>query len=182
MNLLTKTEKEILKKGLRLRFIIVGMYLLSFSLLLGFVTLLPAYFLMKESLSRPEVQNSTRDLNENSAKEILDLPVKIDLRLKILQSNLMSLSATDAFYKITNQLSGKIVLNSILFSRDKEYKEKRGIHILISGIALNRDSLMSFSKLLKESNFFSLVDIPVSSLTKEKDLPFFINLFIENKK
>lgn len=181
MNLLPKIEKEILKKGLRIRFIIAGMYLLSSSLLLGFITLLPAYFLMRESSFLSETKTSDKNLGENLTKEILDLSVKIDSRLKFLQSNLTNLSATDVLYKIASQLSGKIALDSISFSRNQEYKGENGTHVLISGVALDRDSLVSFSKRLKESNFFSSVDVPVSSLTKEKNLPFSVNLFIENK-
>lgn len=182
MNLLPKTEKEILKKGLRLRFVVAGLYLLSFSFLLGFVTLLPSYFLMRGSLFISENKNSTKNLDENLTKEILDLPDKTNSRLKFLQSNLASLSATDILSKIVNQLSKKIKIDSISFSKNKEYKEKTGTYILISGVASDRDSLVSFSKQLKESNFFSSVDIPVSSLTKEINLPFLVNLFIENKK
>lgn len=182
MNLLPKTEKEILKNGLRFRFIIASTYLLFFSLLLGFIALLPTYFLMRGSLFISGNKNLTKNLDENLTKEILDLPIKIDSRLKFLQSNLTNLSVIDVFYKITSSLPEKIILNSISFSKNKEYKEKNGTHILISGNATNRDSLISFSTKLKESNYFSLVDIPVSSFTKEKDLPFSLNLFIENKK
>lgn len=182
MNLLPKTEKDVLKKDLKLRFTIAAMYLFSFSLLLGLAALLPAFFLIRGNLSLSESQYPVKVAEENSAKDILDLPVKIDSRLKLLQSNLTKLSVIDTLNEITNHLPEKITLDSILFSRNQEYKEKSGIHILISGTALDRDSLVSFSKLLRESNFFSSVDTPVSSLTKKKNLPFSMDLFIENQK
>ena len=182
MNLLPNTEKEFLKRGLKLRFIVMTLYLLTASFVVGFVMLLPPYFLMKGHLFLPETQNLAKNLSESSTKETLDLPVKIDSRLKFLQSNLANLSVTDILFKITNRISKKIKLDSVSFSRNQVYKEKNGTHVLISGFALDRDSLVSFSKLLKESGFFSSVDIPVSNLTKEINLPFSVNLFIENQK
>ena len=183
MNLLPNKEKEFLKKGLKLRFVIVALYLLTAFFVVGSIMLLPAYFLMKGQLSSIKLENyNTKTVDGGSIEEILNIPNEINAKLKFLQSNVGNLSTVDIFYKIINLVPEKVVLNSISFSRNQDYKEKTGIHILVSGLALDRGSLVSFSALLKDSNLFSLVDVPVSSLTKEKNLPFSMVLFIENQK
>ena len=71
-------------------------------------------------------------------------------------------------------------LNSISLSKNQTSKEKGSTTVLISGVASNRDSLVTFSTLLKESKLFADVLVPVSSLTKDKNLPFSMNISIEN--
>ncbi len=183
MNLLPNTEKEFLKKGLKLRFTVVALYLLAAFFIVGSAILLPSYFLMRGQLSSIELENyNTKTVDGGSIDEILSIPNEINAKLKFLQSNIDSPLTVDIFYKIINLVPERVVLNSISFSRNQDYKEKNGIHILISGLALDRSSLVAFSTFLKDSNLFTLVDVPVSSLTKEKDLPFSIVLFIENQK
>ncbi|MFH0804311.1 MAG: hypothetical protein V1896_01795 [Candidatus Zambryskibacteria bacterium] len=181
MNLLPKTEKENLKKGLRLRFVIVALLLLSASFLASFIMLLPSYFLAFGYFSAiaPENQFSGSN-NEDSIEKILNLPAEINSKLGFFQSNVAEISEADYLSKIVGYLPGGVRLNSVVFSRNQNYKEKNGIVILASGIATNRDSLVSFSTLLKESALFSAVDVPVSSLTKDRNLPFSVNIFIEN--
>ena len=181
MNLLPSTEKEVLKKGLRLRFLVVAASLLVISFIIGTVMLLPSYFLTLGNFSKTEVINSTLKINnEDLTKEILNLPGEIDFKLKFLQLTGANLPAGDVFYKILDSVSEKIILNSFSFSRNKDYKEKKGILVLITGIAVDRNSLVSFGAFLKNSGHFYSVDVPVSSLTKDKDLPFSTNIFIEN--
>ena len=182
MNLLPKIEKEALKKGLKLRFIIVTLFLLTASFLVGFIMLLPSYFIARAHFYLTESGNSTNTGNESLSKEILNLPSEINLKLKVLQSNIAGPSVVDIFNKIISPVSTRVTINSISFSRDQNYQGKNGIDILISGTALDRDSLLSFLKLLKDSSFFSSVDVPISNFTKNKDIPFSMNIFIENLK
>lgn len=179
MNLLSKTEKDNLKKGLKLRLMVVALFLLSASFLVGTVMLLPAYFLALGNLSGIQLAESSLGVkNENLDEGILNLPGQIDSRLKFFQSNLANLPVVDLFSKIISAAQSGIKLNSISFSRNQTYKEKNGVLILVSGTALTREALVSFSASLKKTEVFSMVDVPVSSLTKDKNLPFSVNIFI----
>lgn len=179
MNLLPKTEKDNLRKGLKLRLMVVALFLLSASFLAGTVMLLPSYFLALGNFSKIQLAAYSSGVkNESLDETILNLPGQIDARLKFFQSNLANLSAVDVFSKIISAAPDGIKLNSISFSRDQVYKEKNGTLILISGTALTRETLVSFATLLKKTEIFSLVDVPVSNLTKDKNLPFSINIFI----
>lgn len=181
MNLLPITEKETLKKGLKLRLVGAALFLLSAVFFIGFVMLLPAYLLTLEYLPKDDTKNNSPERkDDNAIKEVLKLPEEINSKLKLFQSNINNISVIDYFSKIVNFLPKNVTLNSISFSRDQNYKEKNGLLILVSGIAIERDSLVLFSNSLKESGLFSSVDVPVSSLTKDRNLPFSMNIFTEN--
>jgi hypothetical protein len=181
MNLLPKTEKETLIKGFKYRFIIVVLFLVAASFLLGFIMLLPSYLLTSGYFSASvSTNNYPSNETEDSINKILNLPVEINSKLKIFQLNINTLSVTDSLSKIIKFVPHGITLNSFSFSRNQTYKQKNGTTILVSGMANDRDSLVSFSTNLKNSNSFSSVEVPVSSLTKDKNLPFSMNIFIEN--
>lgn len=181
INLLPKAEKEFLKKGLKLRFVIVASFLLTTIFLLGLIMLLPAYFLASGFFSKTASDGYLLELkNDDLTKEILNLPTEISTKLNIFQLNSNDISASGYLSKIVGFLPSGVRLNSLSFSKNQNYKGKVGTMILIGGVAVNRDSLVSFSTLLKESGLFLAVEVPVSSLTKDKNLPFSINAFIDN--
>ena len=181
MNLLPNTEKEALRKGFKLRSLILGSLSVSVFFLVGIVMLLPSYFLASGNFSKAVSENSLYDTeDEVSAVELLDLPEEINAKLKFLQTENNAVSSVEAIFEVIKYLPAGVKINSVLFERNKVREDKNGVTILVSGLALDRDSLISFSNLLKKSNFFSTVDLPVSSLTKDKNLPFSVNIFIEN--
>jgi|GEM_PF-2482162 len=181
MNLLPQTEKENLKKGLKYRLLVVVLFLTTGVFLLGFITLLPSYFLASGYFSKdvPSSSNIGAE-SEETAKEILDLPSEIDSKLKFLGANIDSVRAVDSIYKIVDLLPDKVTLDSISFSRKTvPAKANSSINVLVSGTAFDRESLVSFSTALEDSDLFSSVKVPVSSLTKDSNLPFSINLIIK---
>lgn len=183
MNLLPKTEKDNIKKGLKRRFAIVSMILLSAASLIGLVMFLPSYFLASSYLSKDASGGYLSESKDSdSVKEIMNLPIEIKSKLIFFQSNTDSISVADILSKIVSFLPKGVKLYSMSFSNNQNYNEKKGTLILISGISSDRDSLINFSSLLEKSDLFSIVEVPVSSLTKERDLPFSMNIFIENKK
>lgn len=183
MNLLPDTEKQSLRMELKKRLIVVAASLLSMSFIIGFITLLPAYILIRTRFSEIEKNNSSK-IEEVRQDEIdvLNLPKEVDQKLKIFESSNNRDSVVQVIYEITEKVESGTKVDSISFMRNQKHENKEGIKILISGIAETRESLLSFGNLLKNSKKFYSVDIPVSSFTKEKDLPFTISVFIENKK
>jgi hypothetical protein len=182
MNLLPITEKEALKKGFKLRFFILASLIAAASLICGSIMLLPSYFLAAGNFSKDSLGYSSGDGSSTSTQELLNLPKEIDSKLKLLQSNGSNIAVTDPISKTIENLPAGIKLHSISFDRDKTYKDKKGTVILISGVAAERDSLVSYLALLKVPGLFSDVDMPVSNLAKDVNLPFSINIFIEKQK
>ena len=178
MNLLPSTEKYNLKKGLRLRFFIIAGLLLTVSFFLAPVMLFPSFFLAREHLSLANLlvdQNDSED--EEFTKNILELPEEINSKLLIFQSRITDKGMAELLSVIISNLPLKVKLNSISFTKNQSDKGKKGVTFVITGIALDRDALVSYGAALRESKSFSSVDVPVSSLTKEKDLPFSMNIF-----
>jgi Tfp pilus assembly protein PilN len=180
MNLLPITEKESLKKGFKLRSVILASLILVCVFVLGIAMLLPSYFLAMGNLSKDSSGYTSGMENSTSTKELLVLPQEIDMKVKQLQASNSNVFVSDCFAKIIKPLPLGVRLDSISFSRGQSYKEKTGVIVLVSGVATDRDSLVSYVTLLKENSSFSNVDMPVSSLAKNKNLPFSINIFIEN--
>jgi hypothetical protein len=183
MNLLPTKEKEDLKKGLKLRSLILISFTMTVFFFIGLVVLVPPYFLTLGNIYKISLENSlSEEENGDSSNQFLNLPEEIDSKLKLLQSGNSNVSVMNSFSNIIKYLPAGVKLNSLSFTKDQVYKEKTGVVILISGTAIDRDSLVKFSTLLKESNLFSSVNVPVSSLTKDRNLPFSMNIFIENNK
>lgn len=181
INLLPKIEKEFLRKGLKLRFVTVASLLIAATFLVGLVMLLPAYFLASDLFSRDATGGSLLESkDDSSAKKILNLPAEINSKLSIFQTSVNDVSTSDYFSKIVSFLPEGVRLSSLSLSKNQNYKGKNGTTILIVGTAVNRDALVSFSTFLKESDLFLTVEVPVSSLTKDKNLPFSINIFVAN--
>lgn len=180
MNLLPITEKDNLKKGLRLRFLILISFIVSGAFLAGIVMLAPAYLIGLGNFSRLNFENnSPRVEASDSDTQFLNLPAEIDAKSKFLQNYNSSVKVMDSFTEIVKFLPEEVKLDSINFIRGQSLDNKKGASIIISGIASNREMLISFSNSLKNSDTFSDVEVPVSSLTKDKDLPFTMNIFIE---
>jgi len=181
MNLLPITEKEAVKKGLKRRFIIMAALLLAVSFGVGVIMLVPSYFLVMGNISKIEMNNSSIGIeNKGEVEEMLNLPIEINSKLKFIQNIGANQSTIEVFSKIIKFVPEKVMIDSITFSRNEAYKEKNGILVLVSGTSADRNSLISFSNSLEQSKDFTFVDVPVSSLTKDKNLPFSINIFIEN--
>lgn len=183
MNLLPPTEKEGLKKGLKTRFVIASSFLVSGVFLVGFVLLLPSYFLSLGNVSKTGKESiSLNEKNEDAAKETSGLPEEVGTKLRFLRSNMAEVSVFGSLEEVVSLLPEGVKIDSVLFFRNQVRGEKSGSAISLSGVAATRDSLVSFSNLLKGSASFSIVDTPVSSLAKDRNLPFSINIFIEKRK
>ncbi|MFA6269617.1 MAG: hypothetical protein WC657_00175 [Candidatus Paceibacterota bacterium] len=182
INLLPKTEKEFLKKGLRERLTVIVSLLVAAAFLVGFIMLLPSYFLVSAYFSDTSLSNLSFGLkNDEAVRKTVNLPEEINLKLNLFQSSTNGLPVVEYFSKIIESLPIGVRLNSLSFTRDQNYNGQTGTVVLLGGISTNRDSLISFLNLLKKTNPQFIVDVPVSSLTKDKNLPFSMNIFIKNE-
>lgn len=182
MNLLPEKEKANLKKGLKLRFAVTLLVLLSIPFFFGSIILLPSYLLALVNFSETKTENGPA-INDNNQEfqDVLNMPDSISGKLLIFQSNLSGHTALEILNKFINAMPTGVKINSISFSKRNNNAEKIGSSVIISGIAQNRESLVSFSSNLKKDSDFSSVEIPISNLAKEKNLPFSINIFIKEK-
>ena len=181
MNLLPNAEKDLLKKGLKLRSVALTLILVAAAFISGLVMLLPSYFLTRDHFSSAVSSQDSQKIQEAEMTEDQKLPEEIESKMKFLQSHVATKSAMVSISKALEVLPSKVTIHSISFIRSQTYKGKVGTVIQLSGSSLDREALVSFSTILKDSKQFTSVDMPVSNLTKEKDLPFSVTLFISNQ-
>jgi Tfp pilus assembly protein PilN len=181
MNLLPITEKEELKQKLKTRSWVVMLLLVVTAFILGLVMLVPSYFLALGNFSKISSENQLSSIeDEELIKTTLSLPEEINNKLQVVQAVSNNTSAGDSIINIMKFLPRGVIINSIVLNRNQESEDKKGTDITVAGTASTRDALMTFSNSLKSSNLFSEVLVPVSSLTRDKNLPFSIKLFIKN--
>lgn len=179
MNLLPATEKEALKKGFKLRFAAVFLFILSILFIVGIVFLLPAYILTPGNMfNYYSGDYSSAGATGGSSEEMLNIPAEIDSKTKLLQNILQEMPITEILQEIVQNLPQSVSINSINFSRDQSFKDKKGSVVTISGMASNRDSLVGFASALQESDKFSDINMPVSNLAKGSNLPYTMYIFI----
>lgn len=180
MNLLPPKEKEALRQSLKTRSLALGMFLVAVAFLAGSIMLLPSYFLALGNFYRVSSEDSSLTIHDESqVKALLNLPQEIGDKLGLVASS-ERLPTTDYISAIVESLPQDVKLDSLSFARGHSREEENGTLVSVSGEASSREALMLFSNALKESGRFLSVDVPVSNLAKDKDLPFSIKIFIKN--
>ncbi len=180
MNLLPDPEKKMLQDGLRSRSVIATSLISVAALLISLIALTPAYFLARVRLIEVVSQTSITAKGEGSkvANTFLNLPSEIKSKLNVLESSIPKYRTAEIFYEFANAVPKEITVRSISLSRGAIAGGKKGKKLDIAGQAVSRKSLIDFSESLRRINLFSTVDVPVSSLTKERDLPFSMTIII----
>ncbi len=182
MNLLPNEEKEILKKGFKIRvFVLLNIFLTIFFIAAS-IFLIPPYFLANEQLAViSSLNTSIKPEDENSISKTLLIPTEIQNKINFFETNLKNKKASDAISEVVSLKNSGIKINSMFFNKIPQGGEAE-VTMIVSGIAEKRDSLISFQSALRDSGKFRSVDVPVSSLAKDRDLPFSINLIISREK
>lgn len=179
INLLPKTEKDILKRGLKLRFFIVSAGLVFFGMFAGVVFLSPSYVLAVIKSSEIKLKGTPSNiLSQEEKNKLIELPNKIKNKLQIMEMVVNKKSISDTFFSFLADMPNGVAINSISFT-DSAYsnvKKNQNKEILISGIARSRNDLTSFSDLLRKNDKISGIDLPVSNFIKENNIPFSLKI------
>ena len=178
-NLLPIESKKVIRREYMLRITGIGLIFVFFVFLFSSVFLLPSFFLSiaKEESVRDsaEIVRKSVELREQNSADILLEEAK--QKLELLSVSKESILVQDVIKKISG---GKTVGLSI---RGISYMDISGgrHRVVLTGIAKERDSLLSFSKYLEQEELFTDVRLPVSNLIKDKDIEFSIEVEIEHE-
>lgn len=147
-------------------------------------SLAPVYFL---SITKDKIQtdrllalkNKSDPTSDPALDEIIN---KTNLKLNSL--NLSSTPPSNAFDFIVSQRPLYIKINEISFKQKDKSKNKNNAiaTISISGTASSRDALLSFKSILESNTSYSAIDLPVSNLVKNSNIPFIFTFDFFNKK
>lgn len=168
MNFLPIEKRIEIKKEYLGRFFVVAGICFLFVFLIGIIFLSPLSFLF-----RNEQENLNKQLSlfekkiaagetEDILPNINDLNTKTSSILSTRDSQLSSI-----IEEIINKKTPAITISSFTFSEDR---------VSITGRSQTRIDLIAFVDSLKKETLFKKIDSPVSSLIKEKDLDFIINI------
>ena len=180
MNLLPQTEKENIKKGFRRRFVVVVLLLIVASLAISTVLLVPAYIFAQARFAEITAESDfVKHQSEASVVDVANVPTEINTKLKVFQDIVNRKTFIESANDLINIKPLDVIVESISYGRNLELGGKGATKIQLSGIAGDRKSLITYTANLKESGKFSQVDVPVSNLTKDKNVPFSMTLYIE---
>ena len=172
-NLLPTKELAALKREQYHRLAASVLELLSGVFILGTILLMPAGLVLfgsKESVAKR--LETTRQLAEREgAASAGDTIADTKEKMEILATNEAMVKPHGLIERVTDLVPAGVSLDEIEFTRDGE-----AVTVGISGGAVSRAALLSFSDALKGSGLFADVVIPIESLARNTDLRFRLTL------
>lgn len=175
INLLPPTEKYTLIKEFDRRLLSVYIIVLGTVFLISLVILLPSFFLTNviEVIALEERSILIHSTESNVREEINE-------RLRLTKEHLTVFTLEELrapLFSVIDEmvrLSGiEVTINSIIYTRRFGSKDSS---LIITGGALTRDGLLSFTQRLEENELISEAILPVSSLAKDRDISFSIEI------
>lgn len=142
-------------------------------LIIGLVGLLPSFVL--SGARKLELEIGVEMLNKNPINQTGSDPLSwlsyMNTKLQILSPLLDETRPSDFINKVMEKKSLGIRLTNFAWVDDKGQPT-----LSISGVAQDRQALLSFEGALKSSQYFSDVALPVSNLAKDRNISFQIKL------
>ncbi len=169
LELLTEKEKDKMRHEYVLRRGVVILSALILVLVIGIVGFLPAYIL--SNVRENEASEWVRIINSLSLKkneiEFQTQLLETKRRLTALSPKL-DVDRPSNFIKKTldQKISGVRVINLSWVKTNKK------TDLSVSGVASNRQALVTFRDQLDSSGYFSGVTLPISDLAKDKNINF----------
>lgn len=193
INLLPDSNKKEIKKEYYTRLGVVVAIFLSALLVVRIASLLPSYLLISaKHKSFLERSNSAGHQDIQAKRESLEKVVtEINAKVAMLSGpEKATPSPEKVFSEIISKKPSGIQLNSLSYEDATQSGTKRtenasapqNIRLSIVGTAKERNTLLSFVEMLNKDPLFSSVDLPISSLVKDRDLNFTlaVSLNVEN--
>lgn len=173
LNLLNREKRHILRREYFGRLTNVTLGVIIFCLAYYGVLLFSNSLLI--NFEKTVADNESKNLTNSSIQKELD---DYQNRLTHVQSeyNLFSkkiIYPTTVLAQIKEKEIPGISLNLINFQKTSE---ENVIKLEISGVAKDRDTLINYSSNLKTNDIFKDFNIPISSLAKNKDIPFSLSV------
>lgn len=179
-NLLPNYLKEKIRSEYYIRLLVV-IFLAIFIVQISFLIFLsPTWFV---SLNK---EKEMIDQSEKANKSSLDLKVDavnsqiriINSKLEIINSTLEYPRAIPVIDEVLSKKTDNITIKEIMYETSGD---KTGL-VTLTGNSATRDSLVNFVKDLEDSEMLKEVDLPISNLTKEKNIDFSLKISVEIQK
>lgn len=173
-NVLPPHDKKYLKREYTLRlFTVFFLFLLSTGLF-ATILLLPSYFISqsKEASIERQSQLLQRAITFRESDRSTASLVTTKQKLNELAALRMQTPHTDVISAVVRSTDSTITVDAFYYTK----KSVDNAELKITGRALSRAALLSFSDRLKRERVFERVDLPVSSLARDANIVFSITL------
>lgn len=176
MNLLPETAKASIKNGLRMRFLVMLSLLLALAFLVSTISLVPAFVLAKTKLLEQNLSSASVDPDRDAeTQRLLAIPQEIGFKADVFVQNVTRYKTAEMLSIALGDLPTGVIINSISITEGRAGGDGSK-QVRLSGTARDRQSLLDFSEQLKSKSFIAGVEVPVSSLTRERNLPFVMSV------
>jgi hypothetical protein len=167
--LLTEEERQKVTGEYVIRRTVIFLLALVLVLAVGIIGLLPSYVLsnarQSEVLDRVRIMGVTEE--ETGESDIQIWLAAMNRKLQVLSPTLDTDRPSDFVEKILDEKIAGISITAFSWLR-----VKNEITLSVSGVAFDRQTLISFENRIDSSNYFSKVTFPISNLTKDRDIDF----------
>lgn len=174
LKFLISTERHELRREYKFRFLnVVLIYLLILAGIIAVSLFAPYTVVYLEK----NIINSELETIKNSDVSKRRAAFENDYKHLIVEYKMFNqefLRPTEFYDLLLRNKTSEIVISSLNFARMDG--EKLKVKIDIKGVAKTRNALVEYVNSLKQEKIFNKVDVPISTLTKESDIPFSISL------
>ncbi len=169
-NLLPSSLKEKVRSEYYLRLFIVIFVFVFLIQIFFLIFLSPTWFvsLNKEQeivLQSEKANKATLDLKVDTINDQIRL---INKKLEIINSKLEYPKGVPVVDDILSRKNENITIRELMY----EVSDEKTAKVTLKGTSDTRDSLVNFVKDLEESSLLGEVDLPISNLTKDKNIDF----------
>lgn len=169
--LLPEMAREKVGREYLLRRTVVMLAALVLVLVVAVVGLLPSYVLSK---ARQKEIASLSAGGESPDKSLETWVSGLNLRLKTLAPKLDRDRPAEIFADIIKERGSGVKLTDFSW-----IKSEKGTELSVSGVARDRQALLSFESRLQALGQFTGVSLPVSNLAKDRDIGFEVKLSLK---
>jgi hypothetical protein len=171
-NILATEEKKKILTEYRLRLAVVSVFAISALVFSSLILLSTSYLLAVSKYNDAKtglVVLQEKDSRENQEKDVNARILAVNKNIDIfLKSNTAGITTPSSIITKILDIKGSAV-KIIGFTYDASAGQER---IVVTGTALNRDSLARFVETLKKDPTFTSVDVPISSYVKSTNIDF----------
>lgn len=173
INLLPIKEKKRVEKLYVVRFLTVIFVVLSVVALVGYILLIPSYFLTaaKEDLVQKErliLEASQEYVEFESLRDTVRI---VNERLNVMDRSGELILHEQLLTKLLLLKTKDITFNSIAYARSGDSQE-----VELRGAARDRASLVAFIQILEKEEDLDVVEAPVSNYVVSEDLSYVLKL------
>ncbi len=169
LNLLPPQQKKEVEKEYKARRAVIFLCFMLGVLVVAFVSMIPLYLLSKQNWD-----DNNDKLSKFVDSSIMKQSRDLSSQTQMINSKISSLTFNKNVYiydiikKILDSRTSGISITN--FSYSKKIGDK--VDINISGIALSRETLISFEKNLEKDPSFVNINFPISNLAKDTNINF----------